>query len=232
MTDSVRVLVFGDDILRDALLGSDQGDHNLDHGLADVVAREHPGCEIDLRYERHAGLDRLRRAVESQTTDEGFGPDDFVPDVIIIAMTVDAERLPERSSDPAEAVSMLMEDLMAVVDGLKDATGAHVLVCNVSTFDPDGRVSNFSGVDPEPISLRAHRIDLVLLKVSHLLGLSIIDVDRIMAEAGCGRVVPAALSLSAEGCRLVRDETERVLADYGFLDERPLVAQVGNRAVG
>lgn len=229
MTETIRVLALGDGLLRDALLSRRDGGQHLDRGLAEVVAEGFGGCTVDTRYERCHGVGGLRSALQNSASTDAFGIDETAPDVVVVNVADDVIGLPERASDPGQAMLSFREDLIAVIDEIKERAGAHVLLCNVSTFDPSDNTSNFSGRDPEPFPMRAHRVDLALLNISHLLGVSLIDVDRLTAEAGCETVVPASCELSPAGSALLRDETARVLADYGFFDARPLVAQVGNR---
>lgn len=218
MTKPIRIVAYGDSALRNALLSKATGGTHVEAGLAEMVASDHPGYEAKLEFREYGGLSELR---DTSTGIEA--------DVVILAMAPDVRGLAARSADPHQAISGFHDDLVAVVDKVKEAADAHVLVVNVSTFDPADQTSSLHGLTEEPLSMRAHRINLALLQISHEIGISIIDADRITAEAGCGSVVPAALEISAEGSALVRDETVRVLADYGFFDERSLVAQVGNR---
>jgi len=62
--------------------------------------------------------------------------------------------------------------------------------------------------------------------MSQELGISIIDVDRILGEAGVWSYLPSQLD-AASAQPLIRDETLRVLEDYGNFDERPITVQVG-----
>ncbi len=218
MTETIRVVAFGDAALRNALLGKESGGEHLDRGLTTAVAAAHPGYEIQLGFQEYGGLSELKDATAGDEAD-----------VVILSMTPDTIGLAARSTDPRQAVIGFHDDLVAVVDRLKVSGEVHVLVSNVSTFDPTDETSSLHGLDEEPVSMRAHRVNLALLQISHEIGISIIDVDRITAEAGGGKVIPTVLELSPEGSALVRDETVRVLADYGFFDERSLVAQVGNR---
>jgi hypothetical protein len=229
MTEEIRVLALGNGVLRDALAGRDEGGEHLDRGLAAVVAERFDGYAVDFRYQRFESIGELRTALAVPATGDKLGIDEFSPHVVVLAVGGDVIGLPQRAPDPGHAATSFHEDLVAVIDAVKLRSGAHVLVSNVSTFDPEDETSNLHGGDPEPLSMRAHRVDLVLLKLSHLVGVSLIDVDRISAEAGCRNVVPHVLELSAQGSALVRDETVRVLEDYGFFDLRPVVAQVGNR---
>ena len=218
MTETIRIVAYGDVALRNALLDKASGGGHLESGLAETVASAHAGYEVELEFRDYGGLAELRDSAS------GVGAD-----VVMMAMTADVLALPARAADAAEAVAGFHDDLVAVVDKIKETANAHVLVVNVSTFDPADETSSLHGLAEEPVSMCAHRVNLSLLQTSHEIGISIIDVDRITAEEGCGRIIPAALELSAEGSALVRDETVRVLADYGFFDERSLVAQVGNR---
>ncbi len=215
MTATIRVLALGDEVLRDSLLSRGEGGAVLDQGLAAAVAGEHSG------YEATASFGEIEALAELT----GFAYEDEL-DVVILGTHGDVGNL---TGDPEQGIAEFRRALIQVFDEIKAACDAHVLVVNTSTFDPADETSSLYGLAAEPISMRAHRIDLALLQLSHEVGFSIIDVDRITAEAGCAQAVPAALGLSAAGSALVRDEIVRVLADYGFFDERSLVAQVGNR---
>ncbi len=218
MTTMIRVEAFGDSTLRNAFLAKSGGGEHLDQGLAESVVVKHLGGDVTLGFHEYVTPAELHVALRDKT-----------PDVVILDMAPEVAGLGARSTDPRQAVADFHDDLVAAVDKIKEESNAHVLVVNVSTFDPTDQTSSLHGLDEEPISMRAHRINLALLKLSNEIGISIIDVDRITAEAGCAGVVPAALTLSAEGSAQVRDETVRVLEDYGFFDERSLIAQVGSR---
>ncbi len=123
-------------------------------------------------------------------------------------------------------VEQWKEKFIRLVRILKERTGAHIIVYNCSTFDPGDRVHNYRGVEGG-LGLRAHRFNLALIEISALEGISIIDVDRLIGEAGAGRHVLAPLRYSAGGFELIRAEFLRVLEDIGFFESRPLVMQVG-----
>ena len=214
MTKTVRVVAFGDAGLRNALLAKNAGGDHLDAGLSQAVSAAHGEHQAEVQFIESGTL---------QDMEAGIGE----ADVVVLSTTNDVRALV--GDDPHAAVTRFHNNLVSVFDQIKASSGAHVLVTNASTFDPADQTSSLFGLDEEPLSMRAHRVNLSLLQTSHEIGMSIIDVDRITAEAGCGSVVSAALELSPEGSALVRDETVRVLADYGFFDERSLVEQVGNR---
>lgn len=125
-------------------------------------------------------------------------------------------------------VEASMTSLLRLVAEIKARLEAHVVVFNASTVDPDDRTSNFRGV-AETTPLRIHAFDRALMEVSVLEGISIVDVDRRIGELGAGRHVEGALRYSAEAQRALAEELARVLADIGFFEARPLVAQVGRR---
>lgn len=230
MTKAIRVTVLGGDAIRNALVSADMGGDHLSRGLTEIVA-ERPGDRaIDLSFSHIQDVPTLLTDLQDLSIDDPLSQQDNRCDVVIVATTNDAYRLTDLADDPNSAMETLADSLVETVDIIKERTGAHVLVANVATFDPSVTPTSLADLDDEPLSLRAHRVDLILLKLSHLLGVSIIDVDRVTAEAGASRVVPAAFELNSEGSQLVRDETLRVLDDYGFFDERQLAPQVGNRS--
>jgi hypothetical protein len=60
------------------------------------------------------------------------------------------------------------------------------------------------------------QFNLGLIELSQKTGISVIDVDAILARAGADRLKLDALNLNAEGCRLVATEVVRVLDDLGL----------------
>jgi hypothetical protein len=226
MSEAMRVLALGNDVVRNAFMGTGEGGEHLESGLAAALAAAHSDYELNVTYSDYDGLSELRTRLQHDTLQALYG---VTPRIVILGMSREVERLAQRSTDPHEAIARLREDLVGVFDAIKADCDAHVVAIGVSTFDPGDPVSNLHGFAEEPVMLRCHRINLALFQTSHEVGLSVIDVDRLVAEAGGGRVVPAPLALSPDGSALVRDETLRVLFDYGFFDERSLIAQVGNR---
>jgi hypothetical protein len=70
----------------------------------------------------------------------------------------------------------------------------------------------------------------MLIDVSHDEGISIIDVDRKIAEVGGDHAVTGAARYSEVGCLAIVDEIIRIVEDYGFLDDRALMEQIGAAA--
>lgn len=117
--------------------------------------------------------------------------------------------------------------MLSLIRAVKQRSGAHVIVYNCSPIDPTDRVHNYHGLD-DTLSVRVHRFNLALMQLSVLEGISIIDVERVVAEIGQAHV-PSALRYSADAYQAICREVLRVLQDIGFFEARPLVMQVGRR---
>ncbi len=113
--------------------------------------------------------------------------------------------------DPAAT----MTGLAAVIARIRITADVPILVYTVSAHVPGDTVHAYAGL-PETLATRIRRMTVALVDLSAALGFSIIDVDRIVAGAGARAVQRDSLHLSAEGCRLVAAEVERVLDDYGW----------------
>lgn len=126
---------------------------------------------------------------------------------------------------PTPQVSAALRQL---IPAIKERVGAHVIVFTVSSYDPDDAVHAYAGRAETPVE-RIHRLNLTLIQLSTHEGISLIDVDRIIAELGGAAHVPQRLVYSDEALTALRHEFQRVLADIGFFERRPLVLQVGQR---
>ena len=111
---------------------------------------------------------------------------------------------------------------------IKERLAAHIIVFNCFTFDPDDRTRSYFGVQGTP-ALRALKFNLALIDISTEQGISIVDVDRVLAELGGASHVTKVFRYSPQACELIRDEFFRVLQDIGFFEHRPLVMQVGRK---
>ena len=218
-------VVGGADVVNAAVSTADGG-AKLDMGVRELVASEFPGVVIETLHERSSGFGELRSALESGDS----GLIDEQPQIVLLSIARDVVELGRTGVGVENGVRRVESDLVAVIELIKEKVGAHVLVANVSTLDPSQKVSNYHDIDYEPLSLRAHRLDLMLVGVSHDEGISVIDVDRKIAELGGAVGVNAVFDYTIAGCETVAGEIVRVIDDYGFFDDRPLLAQVGARA--
>lgn len=226
-TDLKLCVVGGADIV-DAAVSRADGGAKLDLGVKELVASEFPGVVIETLHEDSSGFAGLRFALE---TGESSLIDEQ-PQIVLLSIAADVVGLGTDGVNVEEGVRQIEADLVAVIGLIKEKVGAHILVANVSTLDPSQVVFNYHDIDEDPASLRAHRLDLMLIGVSHNEGISVIDVDRKIAELGGAIGVRAAFDYSQAGCETIAAEIVRVMADYGFFDDRPLLAQVGARAGG
>ena len=118
------------------------------------------------------------------------------------------------------AGASFVDDVTSAIEALK-GKGVTVLVVNGSTVVPDD--------DDRTRSLEIAALDLACLRLSVTTGISIVDADRIIAELGGDEHVAGVLEYSDVARRAIVDEVVRILEDYGWFDDRPVLAQVGWR---
>lgn len=117
---------------------------------------------------------------------------------------------PEPLLDPAQS----MRNLECIVARLRENANPLILVFNLSPIVPWERVHCHQGMD-ETLAERIRRFNLALIGLSRKTGISIVDVDAVLARAGAERLKLDAVTLNAEGCRLVAEEVLRILEDAG-----------------
>lgn len=121
---------------------------------------------------------------------------------------------------PLPDAAASMRSLEAVVARLRARSGVPVLVYNLSSVVPGDTVHSYAGLG-ETLSLRIRRFNLALCELSQRIGISVIDVDAIVAQAGVAVAKLDARHLRAEGARRVAAEVVRVLGDLGCFDGPP-----------
>jgi hypothetical protein len=114
-------------------------------------------------------------------------------------------------------VSTAMEHLAKVCQEIQASTGAHVLIYNVSAVVPGEQVHCYQGMG-EAFATRIRRFNLALVELSERLGISVVDVDAVVARAGADRLKIDVLHVTAEGQRLVAEEVVRILQELGCFD--------------
>jgi len=115
---------------------------------------------------------------------------------------------------PLLDVDVSLENLSRIIAKIRERTEAPILVYNLSAVVPGETIHCYSGVD-EIFSTRIRRFNLALVDLSKASGISVIDVDAIIARGGADRLKFDAMHLTADGCRLVAEEVLRVLDDLG-----------------
>jgi hypothetical protein len=117
-----------------------------------------------------------------------------------------------------------MAELVAILKG----AGATVIALNGSTVDPDDAVFSYRGLVSTP-ALAVHQLDLELIRISMLDGISIVDVDRLVAERGGADTVPQLLRFDGSVGDGITRELAAILEEYGWFDDRPILQQRGQR---
>lgn len=225
----IRLFVRGNRHLKDAVLSRSDGGSKLEVGAREIL-REWNGGGVDLQIDTEPcqGVSSFRRALEAGgdggTSATGAGR--FQPDIVLLSLE------PDLLAEPPPDAEQFEQDLHEVVRLIKGDLGSHVLVMTASTVDPDEVVSSYHGLEQEPASLRSHRLDLATMNLSFQEGISLIDADRLLAEMGAGEHVHGFLDYSPAACESLCRELIRVIEDYGFLDDRPLIPQVGREQTG
>jgi hypothetical protein len=115
-------------------------------------------------------------------------------------------------------VQTSMEQLAAFCTQLRASSEVPILVYNVSAVVPGEQVHCYEGLG-ETFSTRVRRFNLAMIELSQKLGISVVDVDTVVARAGADRVKLSPIHLTAEGHRLVAEEVTRILNDLGCFDQ-------------
>jgi len=221
----LRVFIKGGTDVRDSLLPRGLGGTQLDFGLDDVVEEAFGGAyHVDTYHEPPAPavalLKQLQAAMSNHRQDGAVDTTsilDIRPDVVVLSI----------SSDLTADLDEFDRAMPEVIRLLKDAIGAHILVFNGSTLDPSAaRTTNYHRAPDSP-ALAVYKLNLRLIQLSMLAGISIIDADRVAAEIGADGHIRGLVEYGPVLCRALCREVVRVLDDYGFFEERPLVPQLG-----
>lgn len=210
----LRLLLVGGDDLTDLVVSTRNGGSKLSSGLQEKVAEAHAG-KFDVEVTIHPGgtMKELADLVPRMSE---------VPDLVLISLLPDVTGKGHLDIDEFEA------DGRRVANSLKEM-GAHVLIANVSTIDPDDMVTNYFGLPDDPPSLRAHKTALAIIDLSNQIGISVVDADRLLAEMGAAQHVEKIGRYSVEASEALCGEILRIIEDYGFFENRPLMVQSGKR---
>lgn len=116
-------------------------------------------------------------------------------------------------------VAASMRNLAGIVARLRSRSAAPILAYNVSSVVPGDTAHCHEGLG-ETLATRIRRFNVALAELSAQTGISIVDVDTIVARAGADRLKLDAFHLTAEGCRHVAEEVVRILEDLGCFASR------------
>lgn len=152
---------------------------------------------------------------------------DFQPDLVITSIAPEVELL---APPEAEATERFKTNATALIEKIQQRCDASILWCNTTTVGQDLEPTNHHRLIVEPRSLKVHRLCLALVELSLELGISIIDIDRVLGEGGLG--LGGDITAESDPLPVLREETLRVIEDYGYFDDRPITAQLGRIGVG
>jgi hypothetical protein len=122
---------------------------------------------------------------------------------------------PVRNLDVAES----MANLTLLIEKIREQSEAPILIYNMSPITPGETIHCHQGIG-EAYSTRIRRFNLGLIELSEKTGISIIDVDSLLARKGADALKLDTIHLTPAGHRLVAEEVVRVLEDLGVLEEK------------
>ncbi len=125
-------------------------------------------------------------------------------------------------------VETSMENLAAVVERVQAERDVPVLVYNMSPIIPGDMVHCHLGLN-DIYSTRVKRFNLALIELSQAIGISIVDIDALVARGGADRMKVDAMHLTPAGYEAASNEVVRILSDLGTLDADPVEAKAENR---
>lgn len=117
---------------------------------------------------------------------------------------------------PALDVETSMANFAAIIARLRARSAAPILIYNLSAITPGEQVHVHQGLE-DLLSTRIRRFNLGLIGLSQQTGVSIIDVDSIVAAGGATLMKLDTVHLTAAGARAVAEEVVRVLEDLAVL---------------
>ena len=107
-------------------------------------------------------------------------------------------------------------NISKIVEKIREHSDVPILIYNVSPIIPGETVHNFQGLD-ETYATRCRNFNLALTELSQETGISIVDVETVIARAGADKLKIDAMHLTPEGYRLVAQEVVRILCDLGVM---------------
>jgi hypothetical protein len=216
-TRTVVVLFAKSDDLCNCLLSVADGGRHLDRGIAARVDERTGGSRAVALSQSSAGtVDEWLAQVQADPA--------LLVGVDVVVMSVAPELAQTNGTAGVDHYESAMGDL---VRAIKDR-GARLIVFNGSSFNPDDETTCYAGIADTP-SVHVQRLNLSVVRLSVLDGISIVDADRIISELGGEAHVHQLLQYSTRASDRLCDEFLRVVEDYGFFDNRPLLEQVGGR---
>jgi hypothetical protein len=117
---------------------------------------------------------------------------------------------------PLPRVDEAMDSMEKLIAQLRSRSEAPILIYNVSSLVPGEWVHSHVGLE-DIASSRIKQFNLELIGLSQRTGISIVDIDRIVAERGARTMKIDTTHLTEEGCRAVAFEVLRILENLGCI---------------
>jgi hypothetical protein len=114
-------------------------------------------------------------------------------------------------------VAQFMAHFTSMIETIRKQSEAPILIYNMSPITPGESIHCYQGMG-ETYSARIRKFNLGLIELSEKTGVSIIDVDSLVARKGADALKLDTVHLNPPGHRLVAEEVVRVLGDLGVLD--------------
>ena len=190
--------------------------------LVDEAARRHPGAPpMEVHCTPVGPMREVAALVASDASVLSTAQ------VVVVGLAGDLhDWVQAPGSRSTAAVEAEVEEALGEVVREAKQHGVAVLALNESTYDPAGLPVSYREAG-ETAALLLHRLDSVLIRQSMEQGISLVDIDRILAADGAAPVMDRLASYTEVAARAIRDELLRVLEDYGFFDGRPPLEQLG-----
>lgn len=109
-----------------------------------------------------------------------------------------------------------MANIREIVTKIRQISHAPILIYNVSSVMPSESIHCWEGVG-ETFSTRVKRFNMGLIDISRDLGISIVDVDRIVALLGASLSKIDHIHLGPNACEAVAKEVVRIMNDFELL---------------
>jgi hypothetical protein len=119
----------------------------------------------------------------------------------------------DQSFEVAPPSTEAITDALQSIARALESSHADLVIFNTSTFIPGEKVYWFPKGDPETISVRSARVNLVIDTLLKELDITLVDVDRITAEMGAGLAVTGPGTYSDETLGVVGQEAIAMILD-------------------
>lgn len=212
--DRLLIRVFGDQDVADTILPASAGG-KAKVGLVERISADKPNApETNIEFTGGLDLHLIASAWDAA--------DDPKPDLVVLSLRA------ELNARVAKGDAIDDVAAAALVKRIKDA-GCHVIAYGIPTVIGSVGTANYRKVSSDPAELLAHRINLVLIELSYLEGISLVDTDRLIAEMGALEHMVGDAEYSPEACDAIGAELYRIIDEYGFFEPKPLMMQVGHQ---